>query len=45
MLFLYQERDEKLYVYTSGKPMIVTPDEFIPIPRKEFWELIENFET
>lgn len=36
------ERGEKLYVYTSGKAMIVTPDEFIAIPRKEFWMLVEN---
>lgn len=38
------ERGEKLYVYTSGKAMIVTPDEFIAIPRKEFWALIEKRE-
>jgi len=37
-----ENRGEKLYVFTSGKPMIVTPDEFTPIPRKEFWSLIEN---
>ncbi|MGB7341112.1 MAG: hypothetical protein WBC91_19605 [Phototrophicaceae bacterium] len=37
-----QELNEKLYVYTSGKPMIVTPNEFIAIPRKEFWILLEN---
>lgn len=37
-----EHRGEKLYVFTSGKPMIVTSDEFTPIPRKEFWALIEE---
>lgn len=37
-----EQRGEKLYVFTSGKPMMVTADEFIAIPRKEFWSLIEE---
>lgn len=37
-----KKRGEKLYVFTSGKAKIVTPDEFTAIPRKEFWALIEN---
>lgn len=36
-----KERDEELYVFTSGSPMKVTLDGFEKLPRKEFWTLLE----
>lgn len=36
------ERQEELFVYTSGKCFRVTSEEFVPMKRSEFWELIET---
>jgi hypothetical protein len=35
-----QERGERLYVFTSGRPMRVTPDEFVKLSPDEFWAAI-----
>ena len=37
-----EQHNERLFVYTSGRPFVVNKDEFQKITREEFWERLLN---
>lgn len=38
--YLKQERGQRLFVYTSGKPLLVNPSGYRVLDRKDFWTIL-----